>query len=237
MKLLQFLRRVYRSLPAPPSTNYNLDQIALDPYNFLAEDSLVLDIGSSSARGRYAFVGDASNQQKVRLIGLDIEYADGVSLIADAHHIPLQPNSVDCVLCVSVLEYVRYPQQVIAEINRVLKPGGFLYLNAPFVFPYHPPPEDLYRFSPSGIRVLAERFEEIRVGYNRGPASTFCHLFVHFLAILLCFNSRPLYGVLVDLFKWLFFWVKYLDRWIGNYEVANVLSGSSFFFGRKTVVR
>jgi SAM-dependent methyltransferase len=140
---------------------------------------------------------------------------------------------VDFVASVSVLEHVRYPQRVMKEIHRILKPGGLVYINVPFVFPFHADPDDFYRFSYKGIEILCEDFECLASGFNRGPASTMHHLMVHFFAICFSFNSRTLYGINVDLFKWLLFWVKYLDRFVARYEMAHVIHAGSYFIGRK----
>ena len=229
----KFLRSLYHALPSPPSTNYNLNQTGIDVYSLVPLGGIVLDIGSGVSKSNYAFASVRPDLRSLRFLNLDLESGPCVNLRGDVHDLPLKSDSVGCVTCISTLEYVRDPQRAIAEIYRILKPGGLVYLNVPFVFPYHPPPEDLYRFSTSGIRTLAERFEEIRAGFNRGPASTFCHLFVRFLAISLCFHSRRTYGILVDLFTWILFWIKYLDRWIGRYEVARVIYSGTFFLGRK----
>jgi len=117
------------------------------------------------------------------------------------------------------------------------KPGGLIYVSTPVIFPYHADPDEYYRFSMSDFKILCESFEEIQCGFNRGPASTFCHLLVHFSAILFSLNSRRLYGLLVDFFTWSFFWIKYFDRWLGHYKVAKVMHGSAFFFGRKTALK
>lgn len=225
------LRRAYHRLPSPPSTNYHLAQPGVDPYALIPEGGTVVDVGAGSLTGHYAFGPIAG--RRFRRIGVDLMPAPGIACVADAHSLPFASGSVDAVLCVSVLEYVRHPARVAEEFHRILKPGGVVYLSAPFVFPYHGPPEDLYRFSPAGIRELARDFQTIGLGTHRGPASTFCHLTVHFLAILFSFNSTRAYGVLLDLFKWGLFWMKYADRWIGRYDVARVLHGSSFFLGRK----
>lgn len=227
------MRRWYHRLPVPPSTNYNLDQLGLDPYDLVPAGGIVLDIGCGSNGPRYAFTSPDPTTRSFRIIGIDITSSCGVAVLADAHALPVASQSIDAVVCVSVLEYVQEPFTVVREIHRVLRPGGVVYLSAPFVFPDHAPPDDLYRFSPNGIRSLARDFDEIRVGSNRGPASAFCHVLVHFLAISLSFNSRPVYGVLVDVFRWGLFWIKYLDRWIGNYEMAAKLYGNAFFLGRK----
>jgi SAM-dependent methyltransferase len=164
---------------------------------------------------------------------MDICETTGVNLLGDGMYVPLKEMSVDLVACVSVLEYVPAPQRLVDEAFRVLKPGGLIYLSAPFVFPHHPPPDDLFRFSFQGLRKLAERFEPISVGSNRGPASTFCHLSVHFFAIALSFNSRRAYGAWLYIFTWALAWIKYLDRWIGHYQMAHVLFGSGLFVGKR----
>jgi SAM-dependent methyltransferase len=226
-------QRVYRRLPAPPSTNYYLRHLDLDPYDLIPAGGRVLDLGAGTLRGQYAFARGSTAERTFRMIAIDLTPARGVDVCGDAHALPVATASVDGLVCVSVLEYVRSPEQVVSECYRVLKPGGVVYFSAPFVFPHHPPPEDRFRFSMSGMRTLAHRFQELRVGFNRGPASAFCHVFVHFLAVALSFGSRGAYAVLLDAGKWAFFWIKYLDRWIGRYDTAAVLHGSAFFLGRK----
>jgi ubiquinone/menaquinone biosynthesis C-methylase UbiE len=175
--------------------------------------------------------------KELRFIRLDCCIADGINLVAEGTSLPLKPDSVDFVSCVSVLEYVQSPHTLVQEAYRVLKPGGLFYLSAPFVFPYHPYPDDLFRFSFQGLRVLACDFEEIKAGSNRGPASTFSHLAVHFFAILLSFNSRRAYAAWLYLLTWALAWLKFLDRWIGRYRMASVMFGNAFFLGKKPAIR
>ncbi len=52
--------------------------------------------------------------------GLAIKYLEGAG-----ESIPLDPASVDCVVCVDVLEHVESVSKVIAECRRVLRPGGY----------------------------------------------------------------------------------------------------------------
>lgn len=237
MTVVEALRRAYHALPAPPSTNYNMDRVGIDPYTLIPRGGMVLDVGAGSTGGAYAFARHSMDHYGLRRVALDLYAAPEIACCGDAHRLPFRDGVFDAVLCVSTVEYVRDPSTVVAECHRVLKPGGVLYLSAPFVFPYHPPPEDFHRFSISGLRALAQAFDEIRAGSNRGPASTSCHVLVHFLAIALCFNSTRLYGVLLDGFKWLLFWVKYADRVIGHYDVAAVLHGNAFFLGRKPAAK
>lgn len=55
----------------------------------------------------------------------------------DAAEIPLEKNSVDTVIMTEVLEYLDKPQQVLSEINRVLKIDGVCIISVPFLNPIH----------------------------------------------------------------------------------------------------
>ena len=224
------LKRLYHSLPRPPSTNY-IFHVPPNPYGLLREGAVIFDIGAKDARGSYAFGAPPKDS---RVVCVDIEDGPGVDLVADAHDMHMvEDGSIDCVITVSTLEHVRYPQRVMKEILRILKPGGVLYVSVPFVFPFHSDPHDNYRFSSDGVRILCEDFDCIESGFNRGPASTTCHLLVHFSAILFSFNSRTLYGINVDVFTWLFFWLKYFDVFLGKYDMAKVIHAGAYFVGRK----
>jgi SAM-dependent methyltransferase len=142
---------------------------------------------------------------------------------------------MDAVLAVSLLYAVRNPRQVVSEAFRVTKPGGLLYVSVPFMFPYVVDPFDLYRFSDKGLAELCTScgYETIESGFNRGPASTTAHILIYFFAVLFSFGSERLYGILIDVFTWLLFWIKYFDRWIGRYPTARVIHNGAFFVGRK----
>lgn len=65
----------------------------------------------------------AAAQAHARQEGLAIDYRVG-----SGERVPLEDESVDCVVCVDVLEHVASLDAVLDEVARVLKPGGvFLY--------------------------------------------------------------------------------------------------------------
>jgi SAM-dependent methyltransferase len=67
----------------------------------------------------------------------------------------------DAVFLVEVLEHVRNPQRAIAEIARVLKPGGVLIGSTPFLLGIHDCPHDYYRFTRFGLLHLFSGLERL----------------------------------------------------------------------------
>jgi SAM-dependent methyltransferase len=92
--------------------------------------------------------------------GLDISPDTDADIVhdLDAFPYPLEDSSFDHVLMQDVLEHVRDPIRVIAELHRVLRPGGLLQLRTPHfssALAYGDPSHSHY-FSALAIRSLAE---------------------------------------------------------------------------------
>ena len=107
--------------------------------------------------------------QGVRQIGFDIYPSNLTQFVADTHQIPLADASVDGVVVQAVLEHVLEPAAVVAEIYRVLKPGGIVYAETPFMQQVHEGAYDFTRFTELGHRWLWRQFEEVERGVIGGP--------------------------------------------------------------------
>ncbi len=116
---------------------------------------MVLDAGAGEARHKRFF-------GRARYIGLDSGYGDdtwdysNLDVRGDLENIPLRDASVDCILCMVVLEHTRNPQQVLLEFARVLKPDGMLVMVVPFLWEQHQIPHVYFRFTRYGVRSLFE---------------------------------------------------------------------------------
>jgi len=122
---------------------------------------LVLDIGSGDAQ--YLRLINTSNS----LFTLDYpvtnkKYRSAPDIFADAQYLPIANEQVDVVLLYEVLEHIVDMQKVLSETNRVLRPGGKLFLSVPFIYPIHDAPNDYWRFTQFGLSdVLARNGFEV----------------------------------------------------------------------------
>lgn len=103
------------------------------------------------------------------LIAFDIYPSPFTVFVADAHRIPVKSESVDAVCIQAVLEHVLDPARVVSEILRVLKPGGVVYAETPFMQQVHEGAADFTRFTELGHRWLFRDFDAIERGAIGGP--------------------------------------------------------------------
>jgi SAM-dependent methyltransferase len=92
---------------------------------------------------------------------LDIDPKAGATYLGDicGHNACLADGSFDFVVCTEVLEHTLNPFGAIAEIHRLLRPRGLLFLSVPFNFRIHGPLPDCWRFTEHGLRALLEGWQ------------------------------------------------------------------------------
>lgn len=78
-------------------------------------------------------------------------------VVGTAQLLPFADASFDGVLSTQVLEHVREPWTMAAEIARVLRPGGTVVLSAPQAWRLHEQPHDYFRYTIYGLSALCER--------------------------------------------------------------------------------
>jgi SAM-dependent methyltransferase len=162
----------------------------------------------------------------IKVISFDIYRTERTQFIADAHAIPIADGCVDAVIVQAVLEHVLQPETVASEIWRVLKMGGLVYAETPFMQQVHEGAYDFTRFTESGHRFLFRRFDVIRSGTTAGPGTQLLWAIDYFTRSL--FRSR----IAGKVAKAGFFWLQWLDGAISEDFSSDAASGV-YFLGKK----
>ena len=115
----------------------------------------LLDIGCGTKPWRDVFAPHVEEH-----VGIDhedtIHGLGSIDLVADAYAVPLPDGSAGAILLSEVLEHLERPGDALAECRRLLRPDGHLIATTPFSWPLHEEPRDFFRYSPHGLRHLAE---------------------------------------------------------------------------------
>lgn len=120
-----------------------------------AVHGLIVDVGSAQAKPRTVLEAGS------RYVALDYYatasqwYGTRPDVYGDAQALPFGNARADGVLLLDVLEHLPKPEACLAEIHRVLKPGGRLVVQVPFLYPIHDAPLDFTRWTRHGLRTLA----------------------------------------------------------------------------------
>ena len=143
-----------------------------------AKPARVLVIGAGSGSPA---VSTLSADPRVELIVTDVQPGTEVSVICDAHDLPFEDGSMDGVMSQWVLEHVVDPERVVSEIHRVLRPGGAVYSEVPFIQQVHFGRFDFTRWTPSGHRRLYRWFDEVSMSVVSGPGMALSWSFVWYV--------------------------------------------------------
>lgn len=149
------------------------EDTAADPYhlNFRyfveevkkLEHCNVLELGARRSTIRNRFVGCQ------RYVGVDIHSGPDVDVTCDIHELSTALNPLqlrfDAVATISTFEHLAMPWKAVLEINKVMKPGGLLFIATHPTWPPHELPWDFWRYADGafyGLLNEATGFEIMR---------------------------------------------------------------------------
>lgn len=150
------------------SSTYFLDGLFKD-----REAGKVLDLGCGKGDSVDYFM---TKNQKIEWIGLDVQSSpevesrkrkDATFVTFNGTDIPFEDGFFDIVYCNQVFEHVEKPRELILEVSRVLKKGGFLIGSTSQLEPFHS--LSICNFTPYGFSLMVKpplKLKEIRPGID-----------------------------------------------------------------------
>lgn len=159
------------------------------------EDRL-LDIGCGEMPYRKYF--------RCQYVGLDYNTTYNPDVVADAWNTPFPDGSFDVILMLQSLEHISHTEETIAELYRLLRPGGYVFLTVPQTMKNHSgvhssrtapvqnfSPEtmpewrvDYYRFTKYGLVYIFRAFTVVSIAETTGYVGTLAQLVNYFLIAL-----------------------------------------------------
>jgi hypothetical protein len=128
--------------------------------------------GRTLVVGSRVYDGREDRRKRYReVIGIDMLEGDGVDIVLNLEHeLPKGLGVFRHIECVSVLEHSEAPWLLAANLERLMAPDGSIYLSVPFIWRVHSYPNDNFRFTANGVRLLFKNVEwqSLLYGTSRG---------------------------------------------------------------------
>jgi SAM-dependent methyltransferase len=188
----------------------------------LADDQVVVDCGCGNMK-----LDDPC------IIRMDYKLTPYVDVVGDIHALPFRRDSIDFFFSLAVFEHLRNPFRAAEEICTILKPGGYVYGDCNFVFPYHGFPHHYFNATIHGMEQVFAPFRKLRLGVAPFQMPSFAveSILNTYLAMLPIENASE--QEFVDTVKKLLtFPLRYYDTKMGQ-DIAFRLSAGTYFAGVK----
>ena len=118
----------------------------------------ILDVGSLDSKGDYNY-SDIFDEKNWTYTGLDFQGGKNVDIIiTDIYNwFEIDDNTYDVIISGQLFEHLEFFWLTMSEIERVLKPGGYVCIIAPSAGPKHGGNiPNCYRFHEDGLKAMAK---------------------------------------------------------------------------------
>jgi hypothetical protein len=107
-------------------------------------------------------------------LGTDLRAGPGVDRIEDLRGLSFGDGEVGTALCLDTLEHCADPIAAGRELRRVVsRNGGTLVISSVMLMPIHGYPSDYWRFTPEGLRLILDGFDQVDVAGMGDPTIPF----------------------------------------------------------------
>ena len=180
-----------------------------------------------------ADIGSGPERLGPEFINVDVFPFPEVDIVADATCLPFKSNTLDGVVSESMFEHVPDANLVAKEMVRVVKPGGYVYVSAPFIHPYHASPDDFNRWTISGLKYMFKDLEIVKAGVRSGPWSALLMFMAYWLGVILSLGSRKVAPFIAHMLMLIFGPFKYLDYFFMKIPGSEAVATHLYILGRK----
>ncbi len=169
----------------------------------------ILDIGSGLSKGPGKWLWNSKFKASVEVIRLDICDGPNVDIVADATDLPDDIGVFDIVVLQAVPEHVEDIYKLFDSVKRVVKCGGYIYVEMPFLQGVHGDPSDYWRCTLDGLKYLTKPFSPVFIGVSGGPLGSIIWIISDLFSNLL---SYKLPSLLLRFFvRWVLAPCRYFD--------------------------
>ena len=202
------------------------------------EEQVARVLAETPPGARIVDLGAGGRKISPATICLDFVRDQGTNVIGDVQRLPFRDASIDLVYATGLVEHVADERALLAEIQRVLKPGGRVHVEVPFLEQYHEDPIDVRRLTVPGLELTLERagFAKQRSGAHIGPTVTLLNTTARWWALWFEGESKLAKGASFVVFAGLstLFWpLRFLDALLKKKRGAHTLAMGVYFTGTK----
>jgi ubiquinone/menaquinone biosynthesis C-methylase UbiE len=150
---MEIKRQNTRYHPPKNSNYFELNKslsLYLDELKPLFYNKKILDIGAGEIPFRDFY-------ENLNVITCDIQNNTSNSIdyiITPGELLPFSDCEFEIIFIFDVLEHIQDDVKFLNECNRILKKGGIIVANVPFMYRYHEIPHDYRRYTPSGLKEI-----------------------------------------------------------------------------------
>lgn len=159
-KLLHFLSK--------KASRKNLNYFIIESFKKIKNDNnkiKILNIGSGGEIGKLIY----DNFENIHSIDINPERNPNQILdICDNDFLKKLNFEPNLVCCFEVLEHTKNPIKAIDNIYNILNKNDKALISVPFIFHIHDEPNDYFRFTFHGLKMLFSNFSEVRVMSRNG---------------------------------------------------------------------
>ena len=126
----------------------------------------IIEIGSLDVNGSFRPI--AKRFEPACYVGIDLRPGKGVDVVCKAEEITQWwgKEQFDVAITTNTFEHIEYWKEAISNLKNIVVKGGYIFFEAPSVWPLHEFPHDHWRYSKEDVEAIFEDCEIEQIEYN-----------------------------------------------------------------------